>query len=69
MVLVFRTSAKTKSDVIKLKPEINNLAPSINWNFDLEDCDNILRIESYEVLPSQVISLFKKHQYECKELE
>lgn len=69
MVLIFKTSVKTESEVIKLRPEINHLATDINWNFDLEDCDNILRINSMEVIPSQVISLFEKYHYECEELD
>ena len=48
MIYVFKTSVKTKRQVKKLKPPINKILPKEKWNFDLEDCDKILRIDSDE---------------------
>ena len=69
MVLVFKTSVKTEEDVLQLKSKINGLGTNINHNFDLADCDNILRIQSSEVTSDQVIDLLEKNHYECRELE
>jgi hypothetical protein len=48
MIFVFKTSVKTKLQVKNLKPHINKLLPKAKWNYDLEDCDKILRIDSDE---------------------
>ena len=68
MIFVFKTSLKTKTQVLKLKPHIDKILPNVKWNFDLEDCDNILRIESEENVVSEIINLFKIHNFVCEEL-
>lgn len=69
MVHVFKTSVGSKGEILKLMPKLNNLAPDVKWNFDLEDCDNILRIDSQQVIPEEVINLLKIYQFECEELK
>lgn len=69
MIYVFKTSVKTDEDIKKLKPKFEKLSKINRWNFDLEDCDNILRIDSSEVLPKLVINLLKESGFECQELE
>lgn len=45
-LLIFRTSIKTKKKV-KIIKSFFNKHPSISgWSIDLEDIDNVLRIES-----------------------
>ena len=48
MIFVFKTSVKTKMQIKKLKPHIEKILPKAKWNFDLEDVDKILRIDSKE---------------------
>lgn len=48
MIFVFKTSVKTKIQLKKLKPHTDNILPRAKWNFDLEGCDKILRIDSDE---------------------
>jgi hypothetical protein len=69
MIYVFRTSVKTKNEVNKLKPHINKVLPSEKWNFDLEDCDKILRIDSKEDIVLRTIDLLNIHKFFCEELE
>jgi hypothetical protein len=69
MVHVFKTSVTSESDISELQPALNNLAADIKWNFDLEDCDNILRVISSEMIQSDVINILKNHQHQCEELE
>ena len=69
MIYVFKTSVRTKSQVKKLKPRINELLPSEKWNFDLEDCDKILRIDSEENVVSKIIDLMSIQKFYCHELE
>jgi hypothetical protein len=69
MIFVFKTSVKTKMQVKKLKPHIDNILPIVNWNFDLEDCDRILRIDSEEPIVLPIVNLLKTHDFKCEELE
>ena len=69
MIFVFKTSVKTKTQVKKLKPHIDQRLPKAKWNFDLEDIDRVLRIESEENIGLIVIDLLNIHNHNCEELE
>ena len=69
MIYVFKTSVKTKMQLKKLKPHMDNILPNAKWNFDLEDCDKILRIDSEENIVLNIIGLLNDHKFYCKELE
>ena len=69
MIFVFKTSVKTKMQAKKLKPHIDEILPKAKWNFDLEDCDKILRIDSEENIVLKIIDLLNIHKFDCEELE
>ena len=69
MIFVFKTSVKTKMQVKKLKPHIDKILPNEKWNFDLEDSDKILRIDSEENIGLVIIDLLNIHNHTCEELE
>jgi len=46
MVEVFKTNITEQKQASKIIEEIQQTFPSFKINFDLEDCDNILRIEN-----------------------
>ena len=66
MIYVFKTSVKTKNQVKKLKPHINEIPPG---DFDVEDCDKILRIDSQENIGLKITGLLSSHKFYCEELE
>jgi hypothetical protein len=66
MIYVFKTSVDTKSKLEFANAMLDELLPNALWNFDLEDCDNILRIES-EVEINEII--LKNDIFDCIELE
>lgn len=68
MIYVFKTSVKTKIQAKKLKPHIDKILPKAKWNFDLDDCEKILRIDSEENIIHPVIHLLKIHNFYCEEL-
>lgn len=68
MIFVFKTSVKTNRQLQLLKTHINNTLPNAKWNFDLDDVDKILRIESDDNIASIIIALLQKHNYSCEEL-
>lgn len=59
MVYVFKTTVQDLNDVQKITPYLDELLVNQKCNFDLEDCDKILRIESQ----TDII------EFECEELE
>ncbi len=69
MIYVFKTSVKTKSELNKLKPHIEKILPKSKWNFDLEDCDKILRIDGEENMVLEITDLLSFHKFYCQELE
>lgn len=69
MIFVFKTNVKTKTQALKLKRHIDKILPNEKWNFDLEDCDKILRIDSEENIVLPIINLLKIHNFDCEELE
>jgi hypothetical protein len=68
MIYVFRTLVKTKKDIRELKPHLNELLKQAKWNFDLKDCDKILRIDSQAQISFSVIKLLQDKGFYCEEL-
>ena len=56
-------------EVQKLRPSLNRLVEKNGcWNFDLEDCDNILRVESQSLDAPIISSLLQNNGFDCEEL-
>lgn len=68
-VLVFKTSITKNKEIKIVQPTLNRLiAKNDRWNFDLEDCDNILRIETQIVKANAVLKALQHHGFYCEEL-
>ncbi|WP_187264390.1 hypothetical protein [Pontibacter beigongshangensis] len=68
-VLVFKTSVTTNREARKVEPILNKLMDACEkWNFDLEDCDHILRVEAVSVEASVVIEKLNRAGFACEEL-
>jgi len=68
-VLVFITSIESLEKVSEVKPLLTSVRAIKDWNFDLDDCDNILRIESSDISPQFIESLLQNAGFDCRELE
>jgi len=68
-VLVFKTSVETMDHISYLSPKLNALAGSGSWNFDLADCDRILRIVSNKLKPDDAALLLQNFGFSCFELD
>ena len=68
-VLVFKTSVETLDHISYLSPKLNALAGRDAWNFDLTDCDRILRIVSNKLEPNEAALLLQNFGFDCRELE
>ena len=70
VVLVFRTSIATKK-AVKVTASLFNEHPEIiDWSIDLEDWENILRIEAKENIKiNSLIERIHALGFNCQELE
>lgn len=70
MVEVFKTNVATEETAAELLQSLQSLLPLATINFDLQDCDRVLRIEIKE---STIQELVKTHLKEknlvCEALE
>lgn len=66
MIYVFKTSVDSQAKFESASALLNQLLPESQWNFDLEDCDNILRVDS----EFNVAALLENNAlFDCIELE
>ena len=65
MIYVFKTSVTTQKMAKQLKPNLDNICKNGNWNFDLEDCDKILRLAVTKEQKDKTISLLKSLNILC----
>ncbi|HZY35370.1 MAG TPA: hypothetical protein VFE53_01905 [Mucilaginibacter sp.] len=68
-ILIFTTNVEKPEQVSEVKPLLTSVRAITGWNFDLEDCDNILRIEASDISPRYIESLLQTAGYDCRELE
>jgi hypothetical protein len=67
-VLVFATSVRQKRQVSRVQNLLTKVPAIAQWSFDLEDCDNILRVEARDLSPRYIESLLQKAGIHCQEL-
>lgn len=67
-VLVFKTDVTSKKKVSKVSYLLTSFKNIEQWNFDLEDCDNILRIVSNGLSPRYIESVLHQAGIGCEEL-
>ena len=69
MILVFKTNVRNKKMVRELKPVLDKITGISRWNFDITDCDRILRIECQNNISADIIQVLEIKDFECEELE
>jgi len=70
MVEVFKTNVTADADAQLLIAELNKAFPYYKVNFDLDDCDRILRVKSIssEINPFPIMVLVKELGFEAMPL-
>jgi len=66
-VMVFATSVESPLGVSAVASGLHQLTGVGRWNFDLDDCDRILRVEA-DCGPGEVIALLESAGFQCAEL-
>lgn len=68
-VEIFKTNVEAEEQAKSLVCLLNEQLPLCKINFDLDDCDNILRVEGIEIMIEQVISVLNEKGYHCQLLD
>jgi len=69
MVEVFKTNVRQKRHARRLLNVLASQFPSFRVNFDLEDCDKILRIEGINIPQEKIAKLVIENGYQCDVLD
>lgn len=69
MVEVFKTNIDDRQVAARLQTELMELFPGTRINFDLQDCDRILRIESSTCMATEIEMILIKKGFWCQILE
>ena len=66
MIEVFKTDVRDVKQSALLVGEIMRSIPGSSVNFDLEDCDKVLRVEAADFSPEAVIKLLNNNGQQCE---
>ena len=69
MVEVFKTNVQKKAQSKMLLCILSEAFPSFRINFDLSDCDRVLRVEGDNIEAVRIMILVKKHGFACEVLD
>ena len=69
MIEIFKTDVRKVKEAKSLVNLLVQHFPGSKINFDLSDCDRILRVEGMNVRTEKIIVLVKERGFECSVLE
>ena len=69
MVEVFKTNVQKKAQSKMLHCILSEAFPSFKINFDLSDCDKVLRVEGDNMEALRIMILVKEYGFTCELLD
>lgn len=69
MVEVFKTNVRKIRDAKRIVQKLGEEFPKHKINFDLSDCDRILRVQGHTILERKIISIVTSLNHKCEILE
>lgn len=69
MVEAFKTNVQKKAQSKMLLCVLSEAFPSFKINFDLSDCDKVLRVEGDNIEASRIMVLIKGFGFKCDLLD
>jgi len=69
MVEVYKTNVRHKRQAKKILNVLSEQFPMFSINFDLEDCDKILRVEGKNIPQKKIVRMVTENGYQCSVLE
>lgn len=69
MIHVFRTSVETDEHVQRVGSALSSELGNAEWNFDLDDCDHILRVANGDdEIATRCKKILQLNGFTCEEL-
>jgi hypothetical protein len=65
MVTIFKTNVKRPAQAARILSLLQSRFPNIGINFDLDDCDKILRFEGADIDFEDIIQILTANGYQC----
>jgi len=69
MVEVFKTNVQRKTQSKMLLSILSEAFPSFKINFDLSDCDKVLRVEGDNMEAVRIMIILKEYGFNCEVLD
>jgi len=69
MVEVFKTNVKKAGEARRVISELLHHFPDKKINFDLKDCDKVLRVEGEDIINCRIKDILSENGFMCEELE
>jgi hypothetical protein len=69
MVEVFKTNVQKKTQSKMLLCILSEAFPSFKINFDLSDCDRVLRVEGDNMEALRIMMIVKEYGFNCEVLD
>jgi len=66
MVEIFKTNVVEKTQAMLVQKILSNTFPEYKINFDLSDCDKVLRVEGETIVAKSIIALLEANAYTCE---
>jgi hypothetical protein len=68
MIEVFKTNVRTPKQAGRILTQLSMLYPTAKINFDLSDCDKVLRVEGQQIPSGEIIAYLKRQSFQCEAL-
>ena len=69
MVEVFKTNVRSNREAKRIIQELAKEFPEHKINFDLSDCDKILRVQGNDISEREIINIVNSLRYNCELLQ
>lgn len=69
MIEIFKTNVQKKKQSKMLLCCLSEAFPSSKINFDLSDCDKVLRVEGDNIAVATIMMLVQDHGFTCEVLD
>jgi len=66
MIEVFKTNVQEVNESKKIIQKLLEHFPKNKINFDLSDCDKILRVEGGNIQPEEIVQLLNRNGFQCE---
>ncbi|OMP30503.1 hypothetical protein [Mangrovimonas sp. DI 80] len=67
-VTIYKTNVNNEHVAQQVITQLQAIIPDFMINFDLEDCDNILRLSGNRMVSDLVIQCLTSNGFECSEI-